>query len=462
MWFVVLLTLCSAALPQYDFINVYRISIGWVQLGVFEIGLFVGLLLALVKGGDYASYYPAARKHPVFFWLIALFSIGSLMGIIGTFGGIMPLKYKVAGIREFVAMPICIIMGYRLLATPRQSLVYAYISILAGAITATGVFFYFNSSASEIQVSGSISSLRASIKQFSPEYASCAGLLLLWSLAAGKRIIRPGAAFALMLYCFIGYLAMLGRTNVVIMLGGALAIFLIIPRQRIFGSAIKLIVLGPIIFFTLYGSIVLGGKIVGRYNFAEKITTHFSTLLPSERHIGESKAWDSRLGSIVQEIQLWLKNPLMGNGFASQESMVYAGEIVDTGGYNHNGWTSTLAKAGVFAFAAVVLMTFTSIVLGYRMVRDEVDRASVIFGAVAFITGVVFLIRATCTMAFISRSAIHYAMVCGMVIRAREMQQTTKALQAAGAGYEPFVDPSTGLLVPDYGLPGLAGIGSVN
>ena len=41
-----------------------------------------------------------------------------------------------AAFREFVSLPICIIMGYRLLSIPKQATVYAYVSVLAGVIVA--------------------------------------------------------------------------------------------------------------------------------------------------------------------------------------------------------------------------------------------------------------------------------------------------------------------------------------
>src|SRR5947207_8963124 len=101
MWIVVILTLCSASLPQYDFINPYRIVIGWMQIGVFEIGLAGGLLWALIKGGDYAQRFPSERTHPVLGWLLTLFSIATVCGLVGSIGGGIPLKFKVAGLREF-------------------------------------------------------------------------------------------------------------------------------------------------------------------------------------------------------------------------------------------------------------------------------------------------------------------------------------------------------------------------
>src|SRR5207342_2667160 len=96
MWFLILFMLLSAALPHYDFINVYRISIGWAQIGVFEVGLALGLVLALVRGGNYASRYPSIRAHPVFICLMTFFTLASLFGIVGTLSGVLPLKYKVA------------------------------------------------------------------------------------------------------------------------------------------------------------------------------------------------------------------------------------------------------------------------------------------------------------------------------------------------------------------------------
>src|SRR5438552_10722776 len=283
MWFILILTLCCAALPQYDFINIYRISIGWVQVGVFEFGLALGLLFALIKGGDYAQRFPSQRTHPVLVWLLTLFSIATIFGLLGSIGTSMPIKYKVAAFREFVSLPICIIMGYRLLSIPKQATVYAYVSVLAGVIVALLVMIYFNSEAQKVELSGSISPLRSTVNQLTPEFANCAGLLLLWSISARQRLFRPSIAFAIAMFCFIGYLGMLGRTHVVVMLGGAIAILFIVPRERRFSSGLRLFVLGPIIFAGLYGSLVLGGIMVGRANFVEKITTHFATLLPSER-----------------------------------------------------------------------------------------------------------------------------------------------------------------------------------
>jgi hypothetical protein len=466
MWFVILLTLCSAALPHFDFINVYRLSFGFVQVGVFEFGLAIGLVYALIKGGDYAQRFPSLRVHPVLVWLLVLFTVGSIAGMIGSINSMLPMKYKIAATREFVAAPICIIMGYRLLATPRSLMPYVRISILCGVITSLLIFWYFNSAADRVQATGQVNYLRDSIKQVSGEFASVTGLLLLWALSANRRIMRPTLTFLVMMFCFIGYLATLGRTNLVVMVGGAATLILIIPKGRRIASVLRLIVLGPVIFFLLYGSIWVGGKVVGRDNFVDKITSHFATLLPSERHIGEDKAWDSRLGSIMQEIRLWAENPLFGNGFMSQEAAVRSGEMDNTGAYNHNGWTATLAKTGLFGFSAVALMFLSTTIIGYRMVRRNVAPEFVMFGALAFCTGVDFLLRVSCTMAIQSRFAIQYGMVCGLVIRAREMEETARAMQSAES-YAPYVDPESGLMVPDYQSPAAlgaigGGFGSVN
>src|SRR2546421_6765174 len=174
MWFIVILTLLSAALPQYDFINQFRIPLGWAQIGVFEVGLATGLVLALIQGGNYAARFPSRRTHPVLTWLLVLFAIGTLAGLLGSITSALPAKYKVAAAREFVAMPICMIIGYRLLGTPRALIPYIYTTILAGVITAILVFFYFNSASEKVQFTGEVNVLRDSIKQVSGEFASCA------------------------------------------------------------------------------------------------------------------------------------------------------------------------------------------------------------------------------------------------------------------------------------------------
>src|SRR5437870_7235866 len=116
MWFIVILTLLSATLPQFDFVNQYRLPLGWAQLGVFEAGLAIGLLWALLRGAHYRAQYPTERSHPVLVWILSLFVVGSLAGLIGSIGGEMPIKFKIAAFREFISAPICIIVGYRLLA----------------------------------------------------------------------------------------------------------------------------------------------------------------------------------------------------------------------------------------------------------------------------------------------------------------------------------------------------------
>ena len=212
----------------------------------------------------------------------------------------------------------------------------------------------------------------------------------------------------------------------------------------------------PILAFACWGGLKLGDVVVGR-NFSEKVAKHAETLVPSSDDTSTSEhAWDSRIGGIISELSIWSRSPLTGRGFGAGETAFLSGKL--GGGYvsiKHNGWTSTLAETGLFGFVGLVLLVGSMMVLGYRMVHDRTSSTYVLFGAIVFATGVVYFIRCCCTMAITSRTVLDFGLVCGMAIRAREMQETEVALAwQQEQAWQPYVDEQTGMLVPDYEFAG--------
>jgi hypothetical protein len=261
---------------------------------------------------------------------------------------------------------------------------------------------------------------------------------------------------ALGLFSYIAYASTLSRSGFLILLIGTASTFMLLPKGERFRKFVRGIIFMPILAFACWGALNLGDSIIGR-GFAGKVNKHFMTLIPdSDRSGSDEKAWDSRLGGIAAEIALWARSPLTGQGFGAGETEYLAGHASGGTAFKHNGWTSSLAETGLFGFAGLALLVATLLRLGYKAVHDRIDPGCVLMGAVAFLSGVTFLLRCSTTYAVTSRSALAYGLICGMIIRAREIQETCRALafqqqQQQQQQYDPYVDERTGLVVPDYG-----------
>ena len=443
------MTLVNAVLHQQGVQNKYRVELGIIQLGFFEFTMGLTFLYALIKGGTLRAQTPPLRTHPVLIWIFLPFAVGGLFGIAGGLINGNQIKFVLSSGREWFAFPVCIYCGYRLLGTPRDMWRMAQFILMAGVVTATALFYSFGGKTEVTQLTGSINQMRGIINYFHAEYAAVAALVLVFVVLVRFPLWRPLVTIGVGIYCYIGYAAALSRLGFVILFFGTASTYALLPKGERMQKLLRSVVFIPVLFFACWGALWTGDQVIGR-DFAGKVLKHIESLLPGERAGADPKAWDSRMDGIYAELGIWIKNPLMGQGFGAGETAYLSGRTTGVASIKHNSWTAVLAEMGLFGFTGLAVMIGSMILMGYRMVHDRTDRITVLIGALGFIGGVVFLLRCTGTMGLTSRSAMGYGMICGMLIRTREMQETALALASQAAYDDPHVDAQTGLLVPEY------------
>jgi hypothetical protein len=112
-------------------------------------------------------------------------------------------------------------------------------------------------------------------------------------------------------------------------------------------------------------------------------------------------------------------------------------------GFHHNAYTSTLAATGIAGGVGICMAVWGPILLGWRMVRDRFDKASLLIGALGIIAGVQQGILGMATASFNGyRLAMMIGLISGMVYRVRDLQRTGLAFaQQNGLPYGPDVEP---------------------
>jgi hypothetical protein len=298
MWFLVLMTIVNAVLHQQAVQNVYRISFGIVQLGILEGVMFGALVWMLIRGGSIRASFPSVRTHPVLFWILGLMLLGGVFGMLGGVLNHNNTKYLLSSAREYLALPLCVIVGYRLLGTPKHVRRMAVCEIIAGVLTGVCLFWAFGEKTEEAQLSGALNPLRAGILHWNSEYAAVTGLVCIFVVMTRYKLWKTPIVILLGLFSYIAYASTLSRSGFLILLLGTASTFMLLPKGERFRKFIRGMVFMPVLFFACWGALNLGDAIIGR-GFAEKVNKHFMTLIPSERTGHDEKAWDSRVGGIA-------------------------------------------------------------------------------------------------------------------------------------------------------------------
>ncbi len=136
----------------------------------------------------------------------------------------------------------------------------------------------------------------------------------------------------------------------------------------------------------------------------------------------------------MAELQLWSESPLIGKGFAV--SARFQAEAGTELGMNHNVWTAALAESGPIGLAAYFVPIFGTIIVGYRMWRDQTDRDLALLGALAAIVGFVAFLWGSLSLSINQqRLAILVGLMFGIAFRCRAMQLTLQRQQLYD-GYE--------------------------
>jgi hypothetical protein len=422
MWLLFILNLLNAAANNKTLVLQFRFEVWGFPINIFDVLLAVLSIGILLQRRS--TYFKVDRVPLVFMVVAAGLLLALLMGGALSFGNDTTVRNKLNETRNFATLPITFIAGYMYLRRPRSAAWLSYIYVLAGIASATMILLYFSGRAEADEHSlSNINALRA--VNYISNYAGIAAAFLLFCLVAGVNIFPLPVTLLLMVFCFAGQMATLSRSDWIAQITAMIAALLLVPRgKRVRGIVVTLVAL-PLLYFATWGAVALVSQTTG-VDFASKLMQKFNSLFISSDTSISQTAYGSRLPGIEQELTLWSSSPLIGKGFAIQEQ-----DFVKTGqhimSYRHCAWTSFLAETGIIGFSMVLAMLIATFVIGRRMIRERVDRGSILMGALGCVTAVYAFFIGLTTMSINNlRGAIWMGIVCGAVVRTRAMQLTTK------------------------------------
>ena len=216
---------------QQSVINHVRLTFGPIFVGSME-GIMVVLLgYALIFGGSISRDYPNQRTHPALTVLLALWILAIITGTIGSFANHVDIPDYLRSAREFGAWPLYVIVGYRVLGTPKAAYRFMYVLIIAGTCTATILLMHFGENAEQAGLSDNLNSVRA--VQYMNSYAGMAAMVLVYSMISGIRLMPTVIAMPLACYCLVGQCAPLHRGEWMAMMFCSVLMLTLIDRRKI-------------------------------------------------------------------------------------------------------------------------------------------------------------------------------------------------------------------------------------
>jgi hypothetical protein len=248
--------------------------------------------------------------------------------------------------------------------------------------------------------------------------------VLAFGVVAGARILPTWLALMLIPLAGVGYFSVPHRSNWVV---GALTLVyaaFFLPRvnfgRRVSASLFLALGLGACMFV----AVGMYSRMTGR-DFGEYVSRRLASLLPGDETGSQRKAWASRLPGAKRELEIFMQNPAMGQGFGIQMEEEATGRSTAYGSFRHNVWTASLAESGIFGLAGYILPPLFATVIGYRLVRQGGDRGTVFMGALGSVVGFASLVFSPLTLSInIQRMAIPLGLACGMLFKVRAMQLT--------------------------------------
>jgi hypothetical protein len=431
MWFLVLLIFFDAVADN-DLVLRYR-----VPLGGFPVNFFDVLLLVLGPAAVLLSRrnaYRTERVHPILPWIFVLFIAAAGGGLVGSVMSGIGLRSTVTTLRNLISLPITVWLGYCLLLQPRSATRICYAHVFVGVATTLVLMRNFGRQAAYMGSEGNIDTLRA--VKYIATYAGMAAVLVLYATVSGVRLFGIGVSVVVCGLCFLGQFTTLSRSDWIATLFAVAVVYFLLPAARRGGKVAAAVLGPPVALACLWIGLFAASAVTGQ-DFNKKMTDRVMSLMPGDTPGVKKKAWDTRLASALVELKWWTESPLIGRGFGIHDVKLHTLTPEQAIGLRHNTWTSTLAETGLIGFSAMALVVGGTFVVGRRMVLDWTDRGSVLVGALGVVTASMFGILGAMTMAFNQmRGAIPLAVVCGVVLRCRAMQQTAlKVQQLEAMGY---------------------------
>ena len=416
MWFLAILILFNAWANNADFINTYRLNIFGLPANPIDGLVVLGFLIALIKPQT-ASFVKTERMHPAVMWMLGLFVLATLGGLIGASYNGATDRQIITGLRNFLAAPAALYLAYFLTNNVHSSRRYLYIVLAAGVVVSFMIVVFFKEK-TETRTFGSIYQVRAIA--YISVYAGIAVALLFYSLAAGLRLLPMVIAWGVMGACIVGQFATLSRSDWLACWTALCTAFFLLPKSQRIKSLGRAALAVPVLVVSLIIGMHFGTKVSGKDLF-ERFKERTLSMLPGDRPGVKGKAWDTRLPGIKQELRFFASSPLIGGGFAIQHTP--QAENAMNPGLRHNSWSAQLAETGILGFGAFAIMAGSMIVVGRRMVRDRTDQTTVLIGALGVVTAMFFIVHGLATMSFNQiRGGLPMFITAGVVLRTRQVQ----------------------------------------
>jgi hypothetical protein len=455
MWLLVIISLINSLVGSHSLLFEYRLQIAGMPINVLDFLLLLAVILALLKGNSEKRMQ--TRPHRLLIpmltiFMIALF-IGVMVGLRNLSFGLTP-KRLVTYTRDFAVLPMGVLVGYQLVPHLRSAYRYRYTVVACGILTSLMIVFYFKGRGEEFGIGSSLETLRT-IDYVTP-YAGIACAFVLFTMLSGPRLMPVLLAVPIAGLCLVGDFATLSRSDWVSTSASLGAVFVLLPKGQRAGKLFKGLLLAPVLLGFLGLGVVATSKVTG-FDFSQKMTTRLRSMLPGEQEGVKVKAWDSRVPGALRELQLWCNSPLWGHGIGMQYTLHTMQDEDSRMAFRHNSWSCILAETGLIGFTGAALLVGGCIVVGRRMVRDRLEPASILIGALGVITGMQYLFLGAATNGFVNqRSGMVLALTCGIVLRTRAMQL---ALAEQYAGYlAPDPHGGVGPLVDAEGMPVASGM----
>jgi len=419
MWLLLLITIANASLSMKGFLVRYRLDVGGVPINVLDVLTFLGLLLLPLRRH---KMFVTNRFHPLMRTALVLFALMTLCGLIEALLNGCPIYVVGEDARNLLALPAAAILGYYYIVNIGSPMWYGWVQVVGGFCAATLILTFFYTRPADVATYSDINLYRT--VDYVAAYAGIAAALLAYSIASGIRLLPTAAALALAGFCLVGQFATLARSDWLATLAAIVMAGAILPRGKRLVSAVRFALASAILCASIAMALYLASHLSGQDFFA-KMGRRVGTLLPSDRSGEAPKAWVTRVGGSLEELRLWLHNPLTGNGLAIQALDAPSVSESVRSGFYHDTWTSTLAQTGLLGFAAMAAVVGGCIVVGRRVIRDEVDYSFMLVGALAVATGSFFAVEGLTSYSFNQqRWAIVLGMTFGAVLRVRAMQLT--------------------------------------
>src|SRR5258706_1339549 len=385
MWFLVILTFMNAGLDQKGLVLVQRIYISGLPINVMDAATAIAFVVALIGSFSRNRRAEGLVTQPAFTATMILAFLALVGGSIGAARVRSPLYAFASEIRNFASLPISMFIGYHFLKTPRSSLRFSYVHVISGVLTAALILIFCLGKSAEEANRIAIDQVRA--LQYVSWYAGLAVALLMYTVLNPQvRMLPTPLAVLLICFCFVGQFGTLSRSDWISATATLMTVPFLLPKarrgMRVLGFALAV----PVLMICLLLGVSFASRFVGR-DISERLTQRVMTLLPGrgDDEYGHSKAWDSRLPGAKRELELWVESPVIGNGFGYTIGRGLESEGV---AFFHNVWTSSLAMLGLVGFGTYATPVIASIVVGRRMVRQAVDKGSMLIGGIGVTGGV--------------------------------------------------------------------------